>query len=81
MATIDIAGRMHAAGRLEDIARAGLRAWLRRRAERRALAEISHLDPHLIRDIGLDPERVQAATGGWEVLPVNRALLAKDAHA
>jgi uncharacterized protein YjiS (DUF1127 family) len=35
-----------------------------RRAERQALTDLSHLDAHLLRDIGLNPGDVQAALRG-----------------
>jgi uncharacterized protein YjiS (DUF1127 family) len=48
-----------------------LRTFLRRRRARRLLARLSRLSPHLIRDIGLDPDEVHDAVAGtWdEVIP------------
>ncbi len=41
--------------------------YLRRRAERRALARVAHLSEHLMRDAGFDPEEVyDAAPQRWE---------------
>ncbi|HEV7253098.1 MAG TPA: MFS transporter [Mesorhizobium sp.] len=46
---------------------AGLRAMQRHRAKRRMMVRLSRLDPHLIRDIGFDPELVYAALdGSWD---------------
>jgi uncharacterized protein YjiS (DUF1127 family) len=40
---------------------------LDRRKERRALVRLSRLPPHLIRDVGLEPERVyKALDGSWD---------------
>ena len=46
-------------------------AWLGRRRERRLMAQLSRLSPHMIRDIGLDPDEVyDAVAGTWdEVVP------------
>jgi uncharacterized protein YjiS (DUF1127 family) len=46
-------------------------AVIRRRQERRMLARLSRLPPHVIRDMGVDPERVyDAVEGTWgEVNP------------
>ena len=62
---------------LLDFLRAGWRAWLRRREERRAIVAISRLAPHVIRDIGFEPERIyEALEGSWdEVDPVNFRIL------
>ena len=46
-----------------------LPAFLRRRAERRLFACLSRLSPHLIRDVGFDPDEVHAAlAGSWDGL-------------
>lgn len=58
--------------------RAGWRAMLAHREERRIIVEVSRLPVHVIRDMGFDPERVyEALDGTWdEVDPANyRAYL------
>lgn len=46
---------------------AGWRAFLEHRRKRRVLVAISRLPPHIIRDFGLDPERVyEALDGSWD---------------
>ena len=41
--------------------------YLRRRTERRALARVSRLSEHLMRDAGFDPEEIyDAVPGRWE---------------
>jgi uncharacterized protein YjiS (DUF1127 family) len=68
---------------LLDALRAGWQTFLNRREERRTIVAISRLGPHLIRDMGLDPERIyEELRGGWdEVDPASfRILLPKDAH-
>jgi uncharacterized protein YjiS (DUF1127 family) len=47
---------------------AAWQAFRRAREQRRALATIARLGPHLIQDIGLDPETVRAQVGVWEDL-------------
>jgi uncharacterized protein YjiS (DUF1127 family) len=47
---------------------AAWQAFRHAREERRALGQISRLGPHLIRDMGLDPEAVREQVGGWEDL-------------
>lgn len=37
---------------------------LRRRRQRRLYARLARLSPHIIRDIGLDPDDVRAAVAG-----------------
>lgn len=51
----------------------GWRAMRRHRKERRLLITLSRLAPHVIRDIGLDPEQVyEALEGSWdEIDPAN----------
>ncbi|PRD40890.1 hypothetical protein C5748_24380 [Phyllobacterium phragmitis] len=53
--------------------KAGWRAMRRHRQERRALVALSRLPPHVIRDMGCDPEQIYAALdGSWdEVDPGN----------
>ncbi|MCT8999002.1 DUF1127 domain-containing protein [Chelativorans intermedius] len=46
---------------------AGWRAMRLHRQERRAIVEISRLDPRLIRDMGFDPEQIyEALDGSWD---------------
>ena len=42
---------------------------LRRLADHRALQHLADIDPRLIRDMGLDPDRVRTASGNWDVHP------------
>ena len=61
--------------------RAGWQAFARRRQERRAIVAISRLAPHVIRDMGFEPEEIYGALNGtWdEVDPVNfRILLPRE---
>jgi uncharacterized protein YjiS (DUF1127 family) len=45
------------------------RKFVRRRQEHRALVNLSRLPPHLIRDMGFDPERIyDALDGTWDEL-------------
>jgi uncharacterized protein YjiS (DUF1127 family) len=47
-------------------------AWneiVRHHRERRAIAHISRLSPHLIKDMGFDPQRINAAAGTWDGIP------------
>ena len=62
-----------------DGLRAGLRALLRRREDRRALERLWRLGPRLVRDAGLDPDQVRAAVGGgWDdLLPAGRLLASR----
>jgi uncharacterized protein YjiS (DUF1127 family) len=47
--------------------RVGWQAMRRHRAERRIMVRLSRLDPHVIRDIGFDPERIyEALDGSWD---------------
>ena len=56
--------------------RAAWHAWLRRRADRNALALAGLRGPRLVADMGLDPEAVRAATGGsWDDLSPNGFLV------
>lgn len=49
--------------RVKDI----LRAYLRRRAERRLYARLARMPAHLVRDMGFDPDLVcAAAVGTWD---------------
>ena len=54
--------------------RAGWRAVLRHREERRIVVALSRKPPRLLRDMGMDPEQVYAALdGSWdEVDPASR---------
>jgi uncharacterized protein YjiS (DUF1127 family) len=46
---------------------AGWHAFRQRRRERRTLVAVSRLDPHMIRDMGFDPDQVYAALdGSWD---------------
>lgn len=46
---------------------AGWRAFRQHRAERRTLVALSRMGPHMIRDLGFDPEQVYAALdGSWD---------------
>jgi hypothetical protein len=48
---------------------AAWRGFLRRREERRTLLLIWRLGPHLVRDMGLDPDALRATVGGgWDDL-------------
>jgi len=59
-----------------DAVRAGWQEFLRLRRERQTMVTISRLGPRVIRDIGLDPERVRQAVGdGWDDLDPMRFLL------
>ena len=41
-------------------------SFMRRRRERRLMARLARLSPHLIRDIGFDPDQVyDAVAGTW----------------
>ncbi len=53
--------------------RAGWRAMLAHREERRTIVKLSRLPVHVIRDMGFDPESVyEALDGSWdEVDPAN----------
>ena len=43
------------------------RNFIRRRQERRAIVKLSRLAPHVIRDMGFDPERIyDALDGSWD---------------
>lgn len=74
MATLDVAlkTRYEAANArvrydLLGALQAGWHAFLERRRERRLLVEISRLPPHMILDMGLDPELVyEALDGSWD---------------
>ena len=40
---------------------------MRRRQERRAIVRLSRLAPHVIRDMGFDPDRIyEALDGSWD---------------
>lgn len=51
------------------------RAWRRHRAERIGIARAGRLGPRLLEDMGLTPEQVRAAQGGWDVLSPNGFLV------
>jgi uncharacterized protein YjiS (DUF1127 family) len=86
MATIELTERVGRSDLVRRIGNALLRAWFGyrwAREQRRTSAMIAHLEPHLIRDIGLDPEDVrEAVRGTWdEVAPVSyHTLLPRDSH-
>lgn len=47
----------------------------RRHAERRTVVQLSRLDPHLLRDMGFDPERIaDALEGSWDEVDLARYL-------
>ena len=47
--------------------------WLERRRQRRLYARLSRLSPHLIRDMGIDPEDVRDAVAGtWDEIDPGR---------
>ena len=50
-------------------------AWRRRRADRIGLAKAGRLGPRLLEDMGLMPEQIHAAQGGWERLHANGLLV------
>jgi hypothetical protein len=51
----------------------GWAAFRRRRFERASIVRISRMDPHLIRDMGFEPEAIYAALDGtWEELDPGR---------
>jgi hypothetical protein len=86
MATMDVTLGFRGRSLVQDLLialRAGWQTLLRRQEERRAIVAISRLGPHIIRDMGLDPERIhEELRGGWDAIdPVGfRSLLPKDAH-
>lgn len=46
---------------------------IRRAQDRRALVRISRLDPHIIHDMGFDPEAIYAALdGSWDGIDLKR---------
>jgi hypothetical protein len=48
-------------------------AIVRRSGDRRALVQISRLDPHIIRDMGFDPDAIYAALeGSWDEVEMGR---------
>lgn len=72
-ARLDFLGAVHA----------GWRAFLLGRRQRRDIVAVSRLPPHVIRDMGYDPEQIYyQLKGSWDELdPVTfRMLLPKDAH-
>lgn len=76
MSVLELQGRVPVrAVRYDFLAtlRAGWRAMLAHREERRAVVKLSRLPVHVIRDMGFDPERVyEALDGSWdEVDPAN----------
>lgn len=85
MATLDIALRIPGERVRYDFVGALQAAWsafAERRRERRTLVAISRLPPHVIRDMGFDPERIyEALDGTWdEVDPSSwRGLLPRKA--
>jgi uncharacterized protein YjiS (DUF1127 family) len=86
MATLNIALRIPGERVRYDFIGALQAAWqayAERRRERRMLIEISRLAPHVIRDMGLEPELVyEALDGSWdEVDPSSwRGLLPRRAR-
>jgi uncharacterized protein YjiS (DUF1127 family) len=62
----------HQAGFLSG-PRKAFRAVRRRVEERRTIAKLSRLSPHLIRDMGLDPEAIRGALiGTWDEVHEDR---------
>lgn len=48
---------------------------VRRRLERRTLVKLSRLPPHVVRDMGFDPERIaEALEGSWDEVDLARYL-------
>ena len=84
MTTMDVTSGFPTQPIWQDLVGAQIAGWqtfLRRREEHRRVAAISRLGPRLIRDMGLDPERIhEALEGTWEeVQPVAfRLLLPRD---
>jgi uncharacterized protein YjiS (DUF1127 family) len=70
MATLDVALRLPEKRVRYDLIGAlqvAWRAFVHHRRERRTLVELSRLSPHVIRDMGFDPERVyEALDGSWD---------------
>jgi uncharacterized protein YjiS (DUF1127 family) len=74
MATIDIfeATRRESPVRIGFFARliAIWQAYIRQVEEHRAIVRLSRLGPHLIRDMGFDPDEIHAALDGtWDEYP------------
>ena len=86
MTAIDFSARLREAPVRHDLSRAlkaGWQVFLRHRRDRRSIVDISRLSPHVIRDIGFEPEDVYGALkGSWdEVDPVTfRILLPRGSH-
>jgi uncharacterized protein YjiS (DUF1127 family) len=61
--TFDLFAALHAATRM----------MLRRHRERRLLARLSRLDPHVIRDMGFDPDSIyDELDGSWDEIDPGR---------
>ena len=67
MTTMDVTSGFPTQPIWQDLVGAQIAGWqtfLRRREEHRRVAAISRLGPRLIRDMGLDPERIHEALEG-----------------
>ena len=59
--------------------RAASALFLRRRADRAALARARHVDPRLLEDMGIAAEVPRPVVGGWDDLRPNGMLLGRRA--